>query len=88
MPVVDARPVDVAWPAMSWPPAPDAVLTGQVVAVTPVDPERDAEALFGALDDERVWEHLPFRVADPDAYRGSCGRACSRRSIPGSCDCG
>ncbi len=68
MPVVDARPVDVAWPAMSWPPAPDAVLTGQVVAVTPVDPERDAEALFGALDDERVWEHLPFRVADPDAY--------------------
>jgi RimJ/RimL family protein N-acetyltransferase len=68
VPVVDARPIDVAWPTMSWPPPPDTVLTGQVVEVAPVDPERDAEALFDALADERVWEHLPFRVADPDDY--------------------
>ena len=68
VPVVDARPVDVAWPTMSWPPPPGIVLTGQVVEVAPVDPERDAEALFDALDDEQVWEHLPFRVASPGDY--------------------
>jgi N-acetyltransferase len=68
MPVADARPRDTAWPVMSWPPPPDIVLVGRVVAVAPVDPERDAEALFEALDDDRVWDHLPFRVSDPDSY--------------------
>jgi RimJ/RimL family protein N-acetyltransferase len=68
VPVADARPEDTAWPAMSWPPPPDTVLAGRVVAVAPVDPDRDAEALFGALDDDRVWEHLPFRVSDPGSY--------------------
>ncbi len=66
--MVDARPVDAAWPTMAWPPPVGIVLTGAVVEVTPVDPERDAEALFHALDDERVWEHVPFRVAGPDDY--------------------
>jgi RimJ/RimL family protein N-acetyltransferase len=66
--VPDARPDDVVWPAMSWPPPPDTVLAGRVVEVTPVDLGRDIEELFHALDDDEVWEHLPFRVSDPEAH--------------------
>ena len=68
MPVADARPEDSAWPAMSWPPPPDTVLGRAGRRGHPRRPDRDAEALFEALDDDRVWEHLPFRVSDPDAY--------------------
>ena len=68
VPLADARPDDVVWPAMSWPPPSHTVLAGQVVEVAPVDLGRDVDALFHALRDERVWEHLPFRPADPDSY--------------------
>jgi len=68
VPVSDARPEDSAWPTMSWPPPSDTVLRGQVVEVAPLDLERDIEALFSAVDDERVWEHLPFRASDTDEY--------------------
>jgi len=68
VPVADARPNDIAWPAMSWPPPPDTVLEGAVVEVAPLDLDRDMEALFDALDDDRVWEHLPFRPSDPSDY--------------------
>jgi len=67
-PVVDARPEDEPWPAMSWPPPPDIVLQGHVVEATPLDLERDVGDLFRALDDDRVWEHLPVRPADPASY--------------------
>ncbi len=67
-PVVDARPEDAAWPAMSWPPPPDISLVGRVVEVRPLDPTRDVPALFEALDDVRVWEHLPFRPVDAASY--------------------
>jgi len=67
-PVVDARPDDVVWPGMSWPPAPGTVLRGAVVEVAPLDLDRDTEALFHALDHDRVWEHLPFRPTDARSY--------------------
>ena len=67
-PVPDARPDDVVWPTMTWPPPPDTVLAGRVVEVSPVDLDRDIEELFHGLDEDEVWEHLPFRVPDPESY--------------------
>ena len=67
VPVADARPTDVVWPKMTWPPPLDTVLRGHVVEVSPAHLEEDGEELFRALDDEAVWEHLPFRPPDPDA---------------------
>lgn len=67
VPVADARPHDDVWPAMAWPPPDDTVLVGRVVALTPVDPDGDAEAVFRALDDDVVWQHIPFRPSGPDA---------------------
>ncbi len=67
VPVTDVRPDDVVWPAMSWPPAPDTVLVGRFVEAAPADPGRDAPELFEALEDDRVWEHVPFRPSGPDA---------------------
>jgi N-acetyltransferase len=68
VPVADARPGDVPWPPLTWPPQPGVVGTGRVVEVTPVDPARDAEALFAALDDERVWQHVKGRPDTAQAY--------------------
>jgi N-acetyltransferase len=67
-PVPDARPDDVVWPAMSWPPPPGTVLAGRVVEASPVNLDRDVDELFHGLDDDEVWEHLPFRVSDPESY--------------------
>ena len=63
-PRVDARPEDTPWRAMTWPPPADVCLTGRVVEVRRVDVARDGAELFTALDDERVWAHLP--VPRPD----------------------
>lgn len=68
VPVTDARPDDVVWPEMPWPPPPDVVLRGNVVELTPVVPERDAAALFSALDADAVWEHVVGRPKDPASY--------------------
>ena len=67
VPVTDTRPTDVVWPSMAWPPPRDTVLHGRVVEVSPARLEEDGEELFGALDDEEVWEHLPLRPPDPGA---------------------
>jgi N-acetyltransferase len=80
--VVDARPRDIVWPAMSWPPPPGTSLGGRVVEVTPVDLERDVDALFVALDDDRVWEHLPWRPADAASYRGFLRRRMQSGTFP------
>ncbi|MFC3688051.1 GNAT family N-acetyltransferase [Aquipuribacter hungaricus] len=40
-------------------------LVGPVVTLRRVDAAADAAALFAALDDDRVWEHLAGRPADP-----------------------
>jgi N-acetyltransferase len=72
-PQVDSRPDDVAWPEAVWPPASDAVLTGGTVRLTPTV-EADLEELRAALDDERVWRHLPLpRPPDVDAMRAMFG---------------
>jgi N-acetyltransferase len=81
-PVPDARPDDLAWPEMAWPPPPDTVLVGHVVEVEPVDLDRDVEELFHALDDDRVWEHLPFRVSDPASYAGFLGGRMASGWVP------
>ncbi len=54
---------------VSWPPAAATVLLGDHVEVRPTVPD-DAQGLFGALDDARVWTHLTMpRPATPDAMR-------------------
>ncbi len=68
VPLPDARPDDVVWPEMTWPPPVDVVLRGNVVELTPVVPECDAAALFEALDADAVWEHVAGRPTDPAAY--------------------
>jgi RimJ/RimL family protein N-acetyltransferase len=67
-PIDDPRPDDVAWRAMSWPPPPDVELAGDIVTVRPLVVARDAGALFAAIDDDRVWRHLPWHPADAAAY--------------------
>jgi len=69
-PIADARPDDDAWPEMVWPPATGTELTGRFVRLTPADPERDAEGLFRALDDDRVWLHLSGRPTSIAELRG------------------
>ena len=68
VPVRDARPEDVPWPAMTWPPPLGVRLAGRLVEVVPAVPERDAEGLFLALDDDQVWQHLAGRPRRPQAY--------------------
>ena len=63
----DARPSDIAAPPMIWPP-PTAQLTGHIVELTPCVPERDAPLLFDALGDDEVWQHMPGRPKNAEAY--------------------
>lgn len=55
---------DAPWGAMTWPPADDVVLAGDVVRLTPTDGGRDAAALFAALDHDDVWRHVAGRPDD------------------------
>jgi RimJ/RimL family protein N-acetyltransferase len=66
-PIEDARPDDVAWPTLVWPP-PAARLVGHVVELSPCVPERDAGPLFEALNHDEVWSHLVGRPPDPERY--------------------
>ncbi len=43
-------------------------MPGRLVEVVPAVPQRDAEELFRALDDDRVWQHLAGRPRKPQAY--------------------
>jgi RimJ/RimL family protein N-acetyltransferase len=61
----DARPDDVAWPVMVWPPTKTR-LTGQVVELSPCVPDRDAGPLFQALSDDAIWLHMPGRPHDAE----------------------
>lgn len=63
-PVPDPRPQDRPWPAMTWPPSAGTVLRGEVVELVPLDPPRDAEGLFTALDSDEVWRHVAGRPRD------------------------
>jgi len=68
MPVDDARPADAPWPEMSWPPDGQTRLRGCVVELSPLVAEFDAAALFEALDDDAVWQHLAGRPKTPARY--------------------
>jgi N-acetyltransferase len=64
-PVRDARPDDAPWPTMIWPP-PNVPLEGEYVELAPCIPDRDAEGLFAALQNDAVWQHMPVeRPRDP-----------------------
>jgi N-acetyltransferase len=81
-PVEDSRPDDVPWPRMSWPPPAMLRLSGRVVDVAPVSAQRDAAALFAALDHDEVWEHVPGRPPDPGHYAEALGRRISSGCLP------
>lgn len=53
---------------MTWPPPAGVRLAGRLVEVVPAVPKLDAEELFHALDDDRVWHHLAGRPPRPQAY--------------------
>ena len=82
VPVPDARPEDVPWPAMTWPPPADVRLPGRLVEVVPADPRRDAEELFQALDDDRVWQHVAGRPRKPQAYAERLKRQSAAGALP------
>jgi RimJ/RimL family protein N-acetyltransferase len=65
--IPDARPNDSAPPPMVWPPTA-AQLTGHVVELSPCHPDRDAPALFEALRDDAVWQHVPGRPQTAESY--------------------
>ena len=67
-PRIDPRPDDPPWPAASWPPGQDVVLTGNTVQLRPTTVS-DADDLWAALDDDRVWAHIRGRPTSPDAWR-------------------
>lgn len=64
-PVTDMRPDDQPWGEMVWPVPEGTELTGSAVTVTPLDPPRDSEELFHALDRDEVWAHVPQRPSSP-----------------------
>ncbi len=68
VPATDTRPADVAWPVLRWPPNPAIVLRAPGVELSPAVPERDAAALFAALDHDADWAHVAGRPADADRF--------------------
>lgn len=81
-PVPDPRPQDRPWPAMTWPPAPDTVLRGDVVELVPVDHEGDAEELFAAVDHDAAWRHVAGRPRDPGHYAGLLAQSSAAGRLP------
>lgn len=77
--VTDARPDDAVWPTMAWPPAAGVTLSGTTVELRPYVAD-DCAALYAALDDDRVWEHVAgrpastARLADAMGARARAGR--------------
>lgn len=80
--VADARPDDPPWPEMVWPVQPGRRLTGRLVELAPVDPDRDAEELFAALDHDRVWTHVAGRPRSAGEHAEQLGRAPARGRLP------
>ncbi|HEU0190294.1 MAG TPA: N-acetyltransferase, partial [Mycobacterium sp.] len=76
-PVADPRPDDDPWPPMIWPVPDGAVLAGEVVQLSALDPAADAGKLMAVLDDDRVWAHVPGRPVGLGQLRQTLGRLCS-----------
>jgi N-acetyltransferase len=66
-PILDPRPGDTPWRAMTWPP-PVERLTGHVVELAECDPSRDAGTLFEAVNDDAVWRHVAGRPVSAAQY--------------------
>ncbi|MDQ1617804.1 MAG: hypothetical protein QOE19_373 [Actinomycetota bacterium] len=81
-PIDDARPGDTPWPALRWPLAPGVRLRGHRVELTPVEPERDAVALFTALDHDAVWQHVAGRPQRPDEYAETLHQSLAAGRVP------
>jgi RimJ/RimL family protein N-acetyltransferase len=82
VPRVDARPEDIAWPHLQWPPPQDIVLRGRWVELTLADPRRDASELFAALDHDAVWQHVAGRPVDVAGYTAILEQAASAGRWP------
>jgi RimJ/RimL family protein N-acetyltransferase len=81
-PRADERPHDAAWGTLSWPPRAGAVLAGSSVRLTPVDPARDADDLYAALDHDAVWAHVAGRPASADHHREALESALAAGRLP------
>ncbi|HEY5049894.1 MAG TPA: GNAT family protein [Acidothermaceae bacterium] len=82
VPRVDARPEDVAWPHLQWPPPKDIVLRGRCIELTLADPHRDAGELFAALDHGAVWQHVAGRPIDVAGFTEALEQAASAGRWP------
>src|SRR4051812_7030583 len=71
-PIIDARPSDIAWPRLRWPPA--TVLTGNIVELSVCVPDRDAAPLFEALDHDDVRRHLAGRPRNAEEFASALGK--------------
>lgn len=60
LPIIDPRPLDIAWPEAVWPVPDDTVLRGNTVELRR-SRAIDAEGLEAALADPRVWEFAIMR---------------------------
>lgn len=69
----DARPQDTCFPAMAWPPSATRLI-GDVVELSRCVPDRDAAALFEVLDEDAVWQHVPWRPPDPQTYAAALAK--------------
>jgi RimJ/RimL family protein N-acetyltransferase len=81
-PIPDARPGDMPWPEMVWPPDPDVRLPGRFVELSLLDVARDGAELFTVLDHERVWEHTSARPRTAEEYVEQLGRALALGRLP------
>jgi RimJ/RimL family protein N-acetyltransferase len=67
---------------MNWPVPSGAVLSGPVATASLLDVDADAEALFHALDDARVWKHIPVpRPTSTNEMRGVLAGHASRAMV-------
>lgn len=81
-PVTDSRPDDHPWPPFAWPLDPRTRLAGRFVELALFERERDAEALFAALDHDSAWTHVAGRPADAAACGVTLGGAAAQGRFP------
>jgi RimJ/RimL family protein N-acetyltransferase len=79
--IPDPRPNDVAWAPLTWPPSAGTTLKGGTVEVSLLDPMKDAEELFAALDHETVWRHQGVRPPTPAEYQAQLLEAARTRLL-------
>ena len=81
----DPRPGEPPYPTIAettWPVPADTRLRGRFVELTVSDPDRDAFALFAALDSAAVWVHVAGRPTDAEAMAHLIAR---KRADPAWC---